>query len=204
MPGFETYGIDDKGDFVVRARDGGWRPVHQGHAIRMLRGNKSTTVSREKFRFCVDKQIDPTTFDARKFLVTRSGELITRPELNLRSAKIRESKKIVPLSKEKIKDEIRWLDATLKFYDGDRGPIVILMENFHNNLVRITMSRAKVPESFADSCAVEAEYALLCALGKGSVTNPKRWLTQKSVCLCRDAIGKTAFRIANWRGNLYN
>lgn len=198
MPGFETYGIDEQGEMVVRSRDGSWRPIHQGAAISMRNGNTCTTVTRTKFRFCIDKQINPTSFDARKYVVTKDGEFITRRELNLRSANIRESRKTVSISIVKIKDEIRWLDAALKFYNGDRDTLVDLMESFHPSLVKITMSRANVPKSFADVCSVEAEYALLCALGKGSVTNTKRWLTQKAVCLCREAIGKTAFRLEEW------
>ena len=201
MPGFDTYGINEHDELVVKDRRVGWRPIHQGKAISMLRGDKCTTVSRAKFRFCVDKQIDPTTFDSRKYVVTKDGEFITRTELNLRSAKIRESKKTHATSISKIEEEIRWLNASLQFYKGNREDIIVLIENFHSCLVRITQSRAHVPESFADACSAEAEFALLSSLEKGSVTNPKRWLTQKAVCLCRDAIGRTAFRIENW-GNM--
>lgn len=202
IPTFENFGLDDAGHPVKRRRDGTWSPCRiilkgdvQYVQIWERGSRRSTSMSLGKFIFCASNQISPSAIDPKKYLFTKDLKLISRSEFCRKGAEVRESKKRGQ-GPGLILKEIKWLEAALDFYEGRPETITKMLKDHKDEMIMAVRSRCGVPASFAELCAEEAELQLFDALRDGKVSSPWRWVTKRAVGLCRDAVGKTAFRLS--------
>ena len=196
LPGFDKYGINEAGDLVSYRKTGGWTPLSKSSPRLCLhRNGKQYSLSPAKFRFCVDHQIDPTTFNSKDYCITLKGEIITYSERSVKNNEIAKVSRSTDSIINRITDEMDWMQSGLDYYRGDVGPLLMKIQDVRPELIGIVCKKRNVPRSYAEVIVAEAEMQLLSALGRGGVISPRRWLFMRALGLCVD---RKVYRIKDY------
>lgn len=198
LPGFVRYGINGAGKLVSYRKNRGWIPLsNKNKRICLHREGAMFSISPSKFRFCVDHQIDPTTFNAKDYCISAEGEIITYKERAIKVNRISKAH----LSAEadcvigRIKEEISWLQSAIDYYNGNASTLLLKIEDVRTCLIGIVSKRRNVPRSYAEAIVAEAEDQLLSALDRGGVISPKRWLFMRANGICAE---RKVYRIKDY------
>lgn len=196
LPGFDRYGINEAGDIVSYRKRGGWLPMSKKTSrLNVLKGGKAFSMTPAKFRFCVDHQIDPTTFNSKDYCITADGTLITYSERSVRNNEIAKVYRSTDCVIKKITDEIDWMQSCVDYYRGNTGPLLIKMQEVRPMLIGIVSKKRNVPKSYSEVIVAEAEMQLLSALSRGGVISPRRWLFMRALGMCAE---RKVYRIRDY------
>lgn len=177
-PGFEKYGINDKGEIVSSCR-GNWVVLNPSKGVLCLHGKKTTSCKIAKFRYCVEHQISPLKISCVGALITIDGRIMTKGDfIASRNEYIAKSKADIPRSDKikKIQRHIDFAQAAIDWLNGEPGKIIEI----------ITIEREKIcsllhcNNSLARCIVAEAELQLFRALDNGTVIDPLNWLIKRS------------------------
>ena len=177
-PGFEKYGINDKGEIVSSCR-GNWVVLNPSKGVLCLYGKKTTSCKIAKFRYCVEHQISPLKISCVGALITIDGRIMTKGDfIASRNEYIAKSKADIPRSDKikKIQRHIDFAQAAIDWLNGEPGKIIEI----------ITIEREKIcsllhcNNSLARCIVAEAELQLFRALDNGTVIDPLNWLIKRS------------------------
>lgn len=177
-PGFEKYGINDKGEIVSSCR-GNWVVLNPSKGVLCLHGKKTTSCKIAKFRYCVEHQISPLKISCVGALITIDGRIMTKGDfIASRNEYIAKSKTDIPRSDKikKIQRHIDFAQAAIDWLNGEPGKIIEI----------ITIEREKIcsllhcNNSLARCIVAEAELQLFRALDNGTVIDPLNWLIKRS------------------------
>ena len=177
-PGFEKYGINDKGEIVSSCR-GNWVVLNPSKGVLCLHGKKTTSCKIAKFRYCVEHQISPLKISCVGALITIDGRIMTKGDfIASRNEYIAKSKADIPRSDKikKIQRHIDFAQAAIDWLNGEPEKILDI----------ITAEREKIcsllhcNNSLARCIVAEAELQLFRALDNGTVIDPMNWLIKRS------------------------
>ena len=177
-PGFEKYGINDKGEIVSSCR-GNWVVLNPSKGVLCLHGKKTTSCKIAKFRYCVEHQISPLKISCVGALITSDGRIMTKGDfIASRNEYIAKSKIDIPRADKikKIQRHIDFAQAAIDWLNGEPGKIIEI----------ITIEREKIcsllhcNNSLARCIVAEAELQLFRALDNGTVIDPLNWLIKRS------------------------
>lgn len=184
-PGYERYGINENGE-IVSCCSGSWKILNPAKGILSLRGERVITCKIGKFRYCVEKQINPAKISFLGALITDNGELWTksdfRSEMNKRRKSIKCAKKDDNI--QRLLRTIEMARAAIAFIKGDSESLLLIMESERPRLI----NSLNCNKALAQEVVAEAELQLIEALSYGTVADPTRWLYKRAKGILLDQV----------------
>ena len=177
-PGFEKYGINDKGEIVSSCR-GNWVVLNPSKGVLCLHGKKTTSCKIAKFRYCVEHQISPLKISCVGALITIDGRIMTKGDfIASRNEYIAKSKTDIPRSDKikKIQRHIDFAQAAIDWLNGEPGKIIEIIKIEREKICSLLHCN----NSLARCIVAEAELQLFRALDNGTVIDPLNWLIKRS------------------------
>lgn len=179
MVGFPGYGLNEQGEAVSLRKSGEWLPLKCTKRI-CLYGEYRTTVSLQKFKFCVEKGISPKSLSAGKIVITKDGEMVTKQVFQGILNKNRSlRRKALPLGERvlRLQKTIEYAECCLDYMTGKDSSRILYLFESEREMLKNTLH---CNEMLADTIVATAELELLEALNTGNVTDPRRWLYKRA------------------------
>ena len=193
-PGFEKYGINDKGEIVSSCR-GNWVVLNPSKGVLCLHGEKTTTCKIAKFRYCVEHQINPLKLNCVGAIITSDGNIMTKADfMSMRNSSIHKSKLFLPVNDkiEKIQRHIEFAQAAIEWLNGNTNKMLEIITTEREHICSLLQCN----RGLAYNIVVEAELQLFDALDRGSVIDPFNWLIKRARGILADK-RKTTMRFSD-------
>ena len=177
-PGFERYGIDDRGNIVSSCR-GDWSILRPSKGVLSLRGERTITCKVAKFRYCVENQIDPSKISCIGAIITNDGKIMTKSDFtSLRNSVRPKARADRPIGDKinKIQRHIEFCQASIEWLKGRPEKVITICNAERENICCLLYCN----KSLARDIVMEAELQLFSALNKGTVIDPYNWLVKRS------------------------
>ena len=189
MVGFPRYGLNEQGEAVSLRKSGEWLPLKCTKRI-CLYGEYTTTVTLQKFKFCVEKGISPKSLSAGKIVITKDGEMLTKQVFQGILNKDRTlRRKALPLGERvlRLQKTIDFAKCCIDYMTGkDSSRLLYLLESERERM----KNTLHCNDMLGDTIVATAELELLEALNTGNVTDPCRWLYKRARGILLDTKSK--------------
>lgn len=155
-----------------------------------LYGEYITTVSLQKFKFCVEKGISPKSLSAGKIVITKDGQMVTKQVFQGILNKNRPlRRKALPLEERvlRLQKTIDFAECCIDYMTGkDSSRLLYLLESERERM----KNTLHCNDMLGDTIVATAELELLEALNTGNVTDPCRWLYKRARGILLDTKSK--------------
>lgn len=189
LPGYPNYAASEDGSLYSRAR-GRWTLLSDKSRVLCIRNKtRITSITRQKFIYCAENQINPDQVDGRRFLILSTGEVCTPSERNSRNNRIR-SETQKKTARARLELTLKFTQACLDYLDGKVESMLILSYDI-TPFVRPMLNRYSTNKDFQSMVIDEARSQFLDALDRGAVTNPRDWIFARCRGIATEKIQRT-------------